>query len=75
MARWEGGEFCRAITRYLLSSPSNTISCSVSGASSPDHRVMLPSNWRGRRMREGGRNTTGKEEEGGERGKEEGEEE
>ena len=49
MARWEGGEFWRAMTRYLLSSPSRTISCSVSGASSPDHRVMLPSNWRRRK--------------------------
>lgn len=37
------------MTRYLLSSPSRTISCSVSGASSPDHRVMLPSNWRRRK--------------------------
>ena len=44
MARWEGGEFWRDMTRYLFSNPSRTISCSVSGASSPDHNVMLPSN-------------------------------
>lgn len=44
MARWDGGEFWRDMTRYLFSNPSRTISCSVSGANSPDHNVMLPSN-------------------------------
>ena len=32
-----GGEFCSDRRRYLLSKPSKTISCSVSGATSPAH--------------------------------------